>query len=79
MVNYTEAFLNASIAINQTGRLTAATLANTPMAMDALKELYAKKKKYKSVEVPLDEVEFYMVGNNYTNVQKRLDEIREVR
>lgn len=29
------------------------------------------------MEVPLDQVEFYMVGNNYTSVQARLDEIRE--
>jgi len=34
------------------------------------------KKKYKHEQVGLDEVEFYMMGNNATIVQKRLDGIR---
>jgi hypothetical protein len=48
----------------------------TPDLIDALEERFINKKKYQHEVLPLDEVEFFMVPDNYTIVSNRLAEIR---
>jgi hypothetical protein len=44
---------------------------------DELKTIVEKKKRFKHEIMTEDEVEFYMVGNDYTKVKARLDELRQ--
>jgi hypothetical protein len=48
----------------------------TPDLKEALEERFNKRKKYLHEVLPLDEVEFFMVPDNYTMVSERLADIR---
>jgi len=60
------------------GIITFEVLSNSKVREDIDKQ-FGKKLKNKHQEFESDEVAFLMIGNNYTNVEKSLDGIREKR
>ena len=57
-------------------RVTLDTLLLAPDVLDALEQRGRKRKKYKHEVMALDDVQFFMVGDNSTRVAQRLDELR---
>jgi UDP-N-acetylglucosamine-lysosomal-enzyme len=49
----------------------------TTELQERMQKAVEKKKKFKLEEENLDQVEFFMVGNDYDKVKKRLDELRQ--
>jgi len=68
--------VNASREAGQDGVVNFEAILADKALQKKLKEIVTKKKKYKHEQTNLDQVDFYMVGDNYTLVQRRLDEIR---
>jgi len=57
-------------------RITLDTLRAAPDVIEALEQRQRKRKKYTHQVMTVDDVQFYMVGDNATRVSARLDELR---
>jgi hypothetical protein len=55
--------------------VTAETLANCPEVVAMLAPIVNERRFYRHQKMPMDQVTFYMIGDNATVVKHRLDEI----
>lgn len=76
LANLTSNLTAASFRAGEAGKLTATALLADPYVQEKLAARVGKTKKYKYSLENLDQVDFYMVPDDYDAVQRRLDEIR---